>query len=374
MIKVLYVIDDLKYGGAERQLVELIKGVQGKEVHPVLCCLNKSPRGFTCEVERVGIPICYAHRLFRWDISPIFQILKLIRTYDIDIVHSWLVLGALFGSIAAKLAGTPSICSGIRDAKDQNNRQKLYKHIEARLADFFVSNSKIGLTNRFGKMQPKFRIIYNGITPIEAYSQNNKRNRVFKHDGIDPNQYYPLIGMVASFTDHKDHISVLKSIPNLLDRFPNILFIFVGDGPNKDSVIQTAVDMGVIKHTLFAGFCSDVYTWFRIMDLSILISNTKKHLEGISNSLLESMSSGVPVIATAGGGTEELIQNKHNGLLIPPSDPDSLAKAIELLIANRNYRLQLASNAKSDSNNKFSMEKYIHSYLNLYHEAYCLAR
>lgn len=96
-MKILYVIDSLGFGGAERQLVELIKGIDRSKFEIYLCCLINDPVGYTDIIKKMGISFNYFSRKYTFDIRPIFYIARYIRQMKIDLVHSFLSLGAVFG-------------------------------------------------------------------------------------------------------------------------------------------------------------------------------------------------------------------------------------------------------------------------------------
>ena len=122
------------------------------------------------------------------------------------------------------------------------------------------------------------------------------------------------------------------------------------------------------KNVIFGGYRSDVERTYPALDVSVLVTRSKRHLEGISNTLLESMASGVPVIATAGGGTDEVIVHGKNGLMVPPADPRCLAESIIDVLSNQEKVEIMAKTALQDVKARFGLKRYVQDYVSIYHE------
>ncbi len=103
-------------------------------------------------------------------------------------------------------------------------------------------------------------------------------------------------------------------------RSPETGFLFVGDGPNRKRLKERAVSLAIQDYVIFTGFTHDIPTILANTDISVLMTNAQVITEGISNSLLESMAMGVPVVASRGGGTEEVVDHGVNGFLVDPYD------------------------------------------------------
>ena len=367
-MKILFVIDSLLFGGAERQFVELIKGLweqrHGYEIHVV--CLDKVIDGYTDILTARGIVIHYFCRAYRYDIRPVFSIYQYINENQIDIVHAFLNLGVLFGLIAAKLAGKPVVCSAIRDAKDHDFMQKIEKRIAACFADIFVANSKAGFTNRFRRLRPHFRVVYNGAD-FSRFDDIEDKRTILKNE-LGLSDFQNIIGMVASLTERKDHETLLNAAPKVLKVFPQTCFLFVGDGPKREELTERVRQLGLHHNVLFLGFRGDVDKIYQIFDIFVLLTNSDVHLEGISNAIMEAMALGVPVVASEGGGTNEIVKNNINGVLVPPKNPTKTAKAIVSLISNKDKAKHFSSTAKKFVREKFNLQEYVEKYENIYRE------
>ena len=162
-MKLLFVIDSLRFGGAERQLVELVKGLDKTRFTITVVSLKMERDSYAKAIEGLGVELLYIERLARFDLTPVFRIAQLIKRLNIDVVHATLTMGGVFGVAAAKLTSTPVVCSVIREGKDPNTKLRIFRKMLAPFSDLYVSNSYAGLANRFKKMRPNFRVVHNGF-------------------------------------------------------------------------------------------------------------------------------------------------------------------------------------------------------------------
>jgi len=365
-MKILFVIDSLRLGGAERQMVELIKGLDRHRFEVYVVCLNYAEDSYAHIVSKMGIGISYFCRRYSYDISPLFSIYQFIKKNRIDLVHAFNNLGALFGVAGAKLTMKPVVCSAIRDAKDWDYELKILKKILAFFSDIFVANSKAGFTNRFKKIKSHFRVVYNGID-FNRFGPGETDSIKLKEE-LNVSEFKYVIGMVASLTDRKDHEILINAVPKVLDIFPETCFLLIGDGLKREKLTDMARRMGLEKNVLFCGYRNDTDRILQVLDLSILLTNSDMHLEGISNAIMEAMAASVPVIASKGGGTDEIIKHNINGILVNPKKADEAASAIIRLLGNKKRSERLAQSAIISVKKMFDLQKYANAYQNIYNE------
>ena len=156
MKKILFVINSLGPGGAERQLIELIKGLRcSYECH--LAILQDDEDHYLEDAHQLCKSVSLFPRRSTYDFSPIWQIAKACRQLNIDIVQTYLPLGSFYGVLAAKLAGRPSVCCAIRDAKDDNNKKRwliLLVNIRFKIK---VKLETFGILSRIEKKRSPFK-------------------------------------------------------------------------------------------------------------------------------------------------------------------------------------------------------------------------
>ena len=144
--------------------------------------------------------------------------------------------------------------------------------------------------------------------------------------------------------------------------------IVVGDGPNRIKLTQMVKHLELDANVIFTGYRPDVDQLYHIFSVSVMLTNTSVHLEGISNVILESMAVGVPVIATKAGGTMEIIEDKFNGILVSEKSPQKVAEAIVALLSNPQKAEELSIRARQSVREKFDLQRYVKEYESIYHE------
>ena len=361
MKRILFVINSLGPGGAERQLIELIKGLHTSyECHLVV--LQDDEDHYLDDAQQLCHSVSLFPRRSTYDFSPIWKIAKACRQLNIDIVQTYLPLGSFYGVLAAKLSGRPSVCCAIRDAKDDNSKKRWLILLLEKLSTVMVANSKAGLYNRFGDLRENMKVIYNGIDfsrfDLDKEKIENAKNELKMDDAY-------AIAMVAAFANRKDHETLVKALAVLVRGGRNIKLLLVGEGITKAAVSALASSEGVLDRIIFTGFRSDVLYLIKNMNLCVLLSNDKIHQEGISNSIIESMAMGIPVIATNSGGTVEVIDDS-NGILVGDGSVVAVASAIGTMIDDPLLYQRCATQAVETIKSKMSYEHYISEYQAIY--------
>jgi glycosyltransferase involved in cell wall biosynthesis len=154
----------------------------------------------------------------------------------------------------------------------------------------------------------------------------------------------------------------------ILKSFPNTSFLLIGEGPKRKTLSEKARQLGLKNNVIFLGYRNDVERLMQIIDIAVLLTNSDVILEGISNAIIEAMAMGIPVIASEGGGTNEIINNNVNGILVKPKKADETAKAIIGLLSDRKKAKGLSDNAKLFVHEKFNLQRYIRDYEKIYKE------
>ena len=171
--------------------------------------------------------------------------------------------------------------------------------------------------------------------------------------------------MVAAFHSRKDYETYLEVADEFCHENKNVSFMAIGDGESKNYYENKYKDNDRI---IFTGNVNNVESIVNMIDIGVLLTNSDNHLEGISNSIVEYMAFRKGVIATQGGGTNELIVNKENGLLIESMSKQSYRSALNEMIDSPELRMSLSKRAQKDIQDKFSIEEMANKTLALYNE------
>ncbi len=334
-IKLLKFIGLFAIGGTERHVINLVRRLDSSQFEPYLACFNRRGQ-FLNEIETLAIPISEYNIRSLYHPETVlqqFRFARLLRQSQIRIVHTYGFYPTVFAVPAARLAGVPVVVASIRDTGELLTPfQKRALKFVCRMADSILVNAE-GVRKWLiseGYSANNIDVIRNGID-LGKYEKQNATGSVRQELGFPVD--VPLIAMVGRLNRLKGAEYFLEAAAAVASRFPEVRFLVVGDVTAadiayKEELKHRADRLGLGSRIVFTGFRIDVPQMLSEISISVLPSLS----EGLSNVLLESMASGVPVIATTVGGNPEVVENGVTGLLAPPADPETLAQAMCLLI------------------------------------------
>lgn len=357
-MKLLSVIDTLGAGGKERRFTELMKALSNQPGLEIRLVVMSHTIHYT-EICDLGLEITSIIRKTRKDLSVFGQFKSIIERERPDVVHCWESMTAVYLAPVCLVTGCPLINGMVTNVP--MNRKILNHHwLRARLtfplSKVIVSNSQAGL-RAYGVPGHKGIVIYNGFDFSRL--EGLKETGVVRAELGITTRY--VVGMVASFCKQKDYPTYYSAARQLLNKRGDITFVAVGSETDSQESIGL-VDESLRKNFRFLGRKSAVESYINAMDVCVLATYT----EGISNSIMEYMALGKPVVATVGGGTEELVLSDTTGFLVKPSDPDMMADRIEKLIDDSELRSRLGNRGKERIKARFSIDRMVADYLNLY--------
>jgi glycosyltransferase involved in cell wall biosynthesis len=348
-MKILFFIDSMVSGGKERRLTELMRALSPRQdVEFELAVMSKDIH--YKEIFDLGIKIHYVIRRTKKDISVFYSFYNLCKDYRPDIIHCWDSMTAVYLVLICKLLHIKLVNGMVVSAPEQQNilnKSWLRARLTFPFSDKVVGNSKAGLL-AYKTSKNKGVVIYNG------FNFDRTKNLISKEairKKIDAGSNY-LIGMVASFVDYKDFRTYYKAAKILLDKRKDITFLAIGaDTDSAES--RNIIGNQYIAHFRLLGKISGIESFVNAMDICVLSTFT----EGISNSILEYMALGKPVVATSGGGTNEIVIDNETGFLIKPSDPNELVEKLEILLNDVDLRIKMGSAGKERVKNEFSIDQ-----------------
>ncbi len=358
-ISILFLIGSLGVGGKERQLIELIYGLPKERFICHLFVKNLDAYYISRVSEKLDSLHSLEKRKFR--LSDCFTVAKQIGTIKPDIVCSWTNITSHFALSARLLTrhryGIMNCC--IRNAP---NELSAVLRLERRLYSLYrcvIANSHAGLA-AYGQSGKKGRyVLYNGFDTarVPTCSRNEARAML----GLDTKK--TLLVMVASCSKLKDHETLLRGFARFCrDNSPErYQLLLVGDGERRPFLEKMASELGISSSVSFMGRRNDVELILRASDISVL-SSTSWFGEGISNSILESLACGTPVIASDSPGTREVIEDGKNGLLFPGGEHRALAEKIEILVKDDTKRNEFIRAGRATISGKFSIPAMIESF------------
>jgi glycosyltransferase involved in cell wall biosynthesis len=292
---------------------------------------------------------------------------KLSRVIRPHIIHAWDSLTAVHAVPAARLLGIKFINGFIRHAARPRLFSKFWfvSKLSTLLSHRTVSNSMAGLEAHHLKPSKKNRCIVNGFNP-ERISRISSPEETRKRFSISTPY---VVGMVATFEDRKDYTGFLKAAERIVEQRDDVSFIAVGDGKNYEHT-KKLVKKEHKDRIKLVGRRTDVESIINIFDIGLLINNITGHAEGTSNSIMEYMALGKPVIATNSGGSKELVQHDKTGFIIRPSDVDDLTARILQLLDNREQAEKMGLSGKQRIENDFNIQRMVNTYVELYYDLF----
>jgi glycosyltransferase involved in cell wall biosynthesis len=364
-------------GGTERQVVNIGKGLDRSRFDLRFATLNKVGELLAeCEaqswsIDEYKIGRLYALKTMKQQVA--FG--KNVRREGIQIVHAYGFYPNVFAVPAARLAGVPVTIGSVRDIGDTYTslQHKVQKQC-LRLADHIVVNAeaiKRDLLQR-GYDAERLSVIPNGID-CERLRLPGNGEAVRREWNVPPGT--PVVAVLARLLRIKGQEVFLRAAALIASNNPDVRFAVVGgnniDRDYKEELKRLAGRLGLADRVIFTGFRVDVPDV--LAALSVVVSPSLG-LEGLSNSLLESMAAGVPVVATRVGGTPEIIEDGESGLLVPPGNPEALAAAISHVLQDRAMAKRLGQAARHRVFSRYSLNQAVASTERLYDDLLHRAR
>ena len=362
MMKIVHVISGIGGGGRERRMGQLVIDLlyrQFGEQHIIY--LSKSANDYN-EIVRSGVQL---HLLEYHNKYELIKSLKnKISQISPDIVHVWTEIPIILVTlIFLKFIHHYKMILGyIADANIIGRwSSRIISKFSFFFADAIVSNSIAGLKAK-GAKGKKCHVIYNGFDFSRLENIETNQESLLKLS-LDSQKY--LICMVARFSPAKDWNMFLNVAKMVFEQRQDILFLAVGSGETLEFYRQIAQSRN-IKNVIFLGHRNDVESIIDICDISLLFSDSTMHAEGVSNVIMETMAASKPIIATAGGGTAEIINDTYNGYIVEPGDVNAAVNIILRLVNNPSEAERISFNALETINNKFRQSDKTQEYIDLY--------
>ena len=374
---IVHALHQLAIGGLENGLVNLLNHLPEDEFDHAILCITDFDESFAQRIRRSDIEVISLNKGPGNGIKQYPRITKTLRQIKPHILHSRgpSALDTLFPGL---VAGVPFRIHGEHgwdehDPGGTNRKNQLLRRFHRPLVNQYIALSSDIETYLLDKIHvPKKRIqkIYNGVD-TERFQPGDKRlvkEALQIPNFIDPDKHL-IIGTVGRLQPVKAQYDLCRAIAILLQKEPalrdRVRTIIVGDGPLLNELQQQIVELGLKEIVWLSGARDDIPQMMQAMDIFALPSLA----EGISNTILEAMATGLPIVASHVGGNKELVATGQNGLLHDPAQPEQIANALQIYAADDKKR-NLASAASRDrAIAEFSLHKMVNEYLNVYRQA-----
>jgi glycosyltransferase involved in cell wall biosynthesis len=299
------------------------------------------------------------------------HLVRYLRNHKVDLLHTQLEFSDTLGSIAAKIVGIPTV-STLHNFDDPPRdslyywRLKLRWWILNRFCDRVIAVSEGTRQHhmRVGGLAPeKVVTMYNGIDlsrftrPIQADLQAGRQAL-----GIPPDA--PILITVAVLRSAKGIQYMIEALPTILETVPETRYLVVGSGEHENSLKELARSSGVADRVIFTGTRNDVPDLLALSDLFVLPTLD----EALPTVLAEAMAAQKPIVASRVGGVPEMVEPGHNGLLVPPADPASLADGCIKILMNTDRAQAMGDAGRSIVEKQFNIRQQSQQLSDLYQE------
>ncbi len=361
-INLLYLNYSYDIGGIETLVLNMCRYLDKSKFNMYICSLKKD-NVLKSEFEEMNIPLHVIVKKEGIDIGLIFKLRKLFRKLDIDIVHTHNAAQWFYGALAVIGLNKPKIIHTQHSVLEQGKNKLLYSLrflakktafivcVAEYVADYMVNKGKL--------FKEKVKVVYNGIT-VEKFELTVDGKQ--KKESLGVPAGYKLLGIVARLVPVKDHKTLLDALKLVLQKGNKVKLLIAGGGELAKDLEEHAIELEIEKEVVFLGKRRDIPEILNVLDIFILSSIS----EGLSVTLLESMASGLPVVATDVGGNAEVVIQGKTGVLVPSGNSEELARAIIGLLENEEKTISMGREGKKQVREKFNIEKMINEYRELY--------
>ena len=359
--RIAFCITDLDAGGAERCLVQIVRGLDRAEWEPHVFCLAP-PGALVHELAAAGVPVTCLHMRGLRHAPRILSLASHLRRFRPRLLQTFLFHGNLAGRLAAKLAGVPIVVSGIRVAEREHQWHVRLERWTRRLVTHHVCVSRAVAEFAIQEQQLQPRDVTVNPNGVDVARFADARP-------LNPGPYgipedARIILAVGRLHHQKGHDLLIAAAAPIIQQHPDVHLVIVGDGPER-SALQSLIDGRQLASRMhLVGRQPDVAPWLKTAALFALPSRW----EGMPNVVLEAMAAGLPIVAFDVEGVRELITPDVTGCIVAPHSVGDLTQAIGSLLANAALASRLGSAAQSVCRESFTDSIFPSAYARLYRQ------
>ena len=375
-VRIAYLPPRLTPGGAERQMLALAERLPRDRFEVEFLVLS-GPGVYEERATAAGVPIRFIgeaavggqmlparlwHRA-----SKARRFVSSVRSGRFDVVDAWLYPADVLAALLRPLTRTPVVISGRRNVDPQNFFRPFERWIETLvggMTDVVVANSAAVAAHAVsgGVAPEKLRIIRNGVVVPEPVSEAERAARRHTVGVDDPNEI--VIGCIANYSPVKRHDLIIEAFAALQDQDRSLRLVLVGEGPMRPTIEHQVRELGLESRVRLHGSELNPERLYPAFDVAVQASSR----EGLPNALLEAGAAGRPMVATAAGGTDEIVIDGQTGLLIPVDDGAALTEAMRRMVSDAELRQRLGRAAREHVAATFDMDRFVAEFAVLYEE------
>ncbi len=369
-LSIVLVVRSLNYGGAERQLIDLAKGLHDRG-HSVLVAVSYDKGPLLTELRTTDVPVAVLAKRGRWDVvGYLWRLARLLRQTRPQVLYAFLVEPSIQAVFVKPMLPRTRIVWGVRASNVDLAGYGWFPRLTFRLsrylarhADLIIANSSAGAIYHRAQGYPADRItvVPNGIDLARFVPDADAGRRKRIAWGVPEPSV--VIGNVGRLDRMKDHATLLDAAVQVLGTRPDAFFVCVGDGPrtNRCELEARALALGISPRVKWVGTEADMTAVYNGFDVCCLCSAFG---EGFSNVLGEAMACGIPCVATDVGDATKIID--MCGVIVPPASPTRLAQGILRLLTSVDAERKRACRQRIAE--EFSLERMVDRTEQLLHD------
>lgn len=358
--RVLQLIDSFDQGGSERQALELTRLLHASGNYEVLLASLKADGALRASIDELNLGELPSYPLQSfYDLNAVTQLRRFVhhlRAAKVDVLHTHDFYTNIFGMAAGFLAGVKVRVASRRETNGMRSSTQLRaQRLAYSLAHQVVANSESVKQTLLaeGVKSEKVAVIHNGlnlerVTSAIGASGGNREQKTELKVSVVPENFVTIVANMRH--DVKDYPTFLRAAQLINRAVPNTGFLLAGEGELRESIQQLAAELGIGERTIFLGRCENIAQLLTVSHVCVLSSKA----EGFSNSILEYMAAGRPVVATDVGGAREAIVENETGYLVDAGDSQGMAERIISLLRDPATAERMGERGKQIVADKFS--------------------
>jgi glycosyltransferase involved in cell wall biosynthesis len=352
----MLLISNLEFGGAQRQVVELANHLDPARFEVHVASLSD----YLPLADGLRCPVHVVQKHWKFDLTVVPRLARLLQRLGIELIQSYLFDADVAARLAGRLAGAAVVGAERNTDYTLRPQQRAGYRVTHGLVDLIIANSRAGAAfnaTLLGYDPSFYRVVHNGVDTTRFHPGDGGALRA--ELGLGPDER--VVGMFASFKEQKNHPLAFAAAKRVLEAEPRARFVFVGDmlwaglhgsDAYKERMDRLVDEMGIRERCLFLGNRSDVAELYRACDVTLLPSL----FEGTPNVVLESLASGVPVVATDVADNRIIIPEDEVGHVVALGDPDALADRLLGLLRNEDKRARFGAAARAWVEREFATD------------------
>lgn len=359
-LSVLYLIDSLGPGGAERLLADYLPRLARLGIEPTVVAMqDREGNPIAAEIEAAGVPVTNLGIRRLREPGALRRVTEVIERTAPDLVHTQLEFSNILGTLAAHRLGVPTVATihtidrprrWSRDAARYRLMAWILKSRGARVIS--VSRSaRDHFIGRSNARRDQVVTLHNGIELSRFSSGGANRKAARAELGIAADASVAMT--VAVLRPEKGIADMVDALPAVVPSHPSTRYVVVGHGSQRPTLERIVASLGLEDRVLFTGARSDIPQLLAAADVFVLPS----HTEALPTVLIEAMAAGLPVVATEVGGIPEMVDRGVSALLVPPHSPAMLADAVGRLFSSPIQSSAMGRAGRRIASDRFDLDR-----------------